>query len=118
MTHNSIVRLLTGTLAALALSANGAGASRAVKPKVHLPQVAVYAPKENAREIRKETDSSSSVLFRKTLNVDSAPLRKIADSPTKSKKGGTKGGGVVIRKETDSATPSFMRKTLTDPNHQ
>jgi hypothetical protein len=50
-------------------------------------------------------------------NVDSAPLRKIDYSPTKSKTKSPKVGGIVIQKETDSTSPVLMRRTLIDANH-
>jgi hypothetical protein len=120
MTRISVVFLLTGTLTALALSSNGASASRSVKSKSHMPKVALHAPKPKVGkiEVQKETNSSSPNLFKKTLNVNSAPLREFSDSQPKPKTGGHKAGGVVVRKETDSASPIPMRRTLMDSSHQ
>ena len=120
MTRISIVCLLTSSLAALALSASGAGAFQVVTPKIHVPKVTINAPKPKVGEItiQKQTETSSPDLFKKTVNVDSSPLRKIVDSPTKSKTGNPKVKGVVVQKKIDPDSPVLFRRSLIDPGHQ
>jgi hypothetical protein len=124
MTRISTVCLLTGTLAAFALSANGASAVQVVTVKVHMPKVTVNTPKPKTGGIgiKKETDSTTPKLTEKTLNensgVDAAPLQKIVDSPTKSKTGTTKSpktGGVVIKKVTDPTTAPLYERVFEPP---